>query len=531
MQRSQANPETPPLARALKIVRRYWILIVICVVTVPVIAFAYSKLQTKEYTASASLLFANADLEARIFGLSPPSSIEPIREAATNLKLASVEQVANRTAKALPEAHLDGDEVSERVSVAPEGESELIEVAATDPSPQLAARLANEFSEQFISFSREIESAKIVRAQKLAEAKYEGLSSAEKEGEAGESLNRRIRELETLAAIQTGRAELAQPAGVPEVPSSPQTKRNVALGVLLGILLAGAVVLLLEQIDRRIRDPEELEEIFEVPILGTIPESPALAAHDAMLKPNADPAAEEAFRMLRANLRYFNAQTETGSLLFTSAAPKDGKTVTSWHVACAEAAAGQSVLCIEADLRRPTLGKELGFSTEMGLGLVLADALDPRTAIRRIAGVDLLPAGPLPPNPGELLASNQMAELLDWAHARYDRVVIDTPPATLTADALPLVRKVGGVVVVTRLMATTRDTAEHLRDTLANLNAPLLGLVVNRTARPPRSSYYTSEGVSTRFERTNGRPKSEKAGTGSRSRSKERRAARRGGSN
>lgn len=530
MQRGHATAETPPLARALKIARRYWILIVICLVTVPVIAFAYSKLQTKEYTASASLLFNNGDLENRLFGLNSPTNVEPLRQAATNLKLASVEQIADRTAKAVPEAKLDGEEVGEKVTVAPEGESELVEVAATDPSPQLAARLANEFSRQFIEFSREIETAKIERARKIAETKYDGLSSGEKEAEAGETLNRRISELETLAAIQTGRAELAQPASVPEEPSSPQTKRNVALGVLLGILLAGAVVLLLEQIDRRIREPEELEEIFEVPILGTIPDSPALAAHDAMLKPNADLAAEEAFRMLRANLRYFNAQTETGSLLFTSAAPRDGKTVVSWHVAHAEAAAGQSVLCIEADMRRPTLAKELGFSTELGLGLVLADALDPRTAIRRIAGVDLLPAGPLPPNPGELLASNQMADLLEWAHARYDRVIIDTPPATMTADALPLVRMVGGVVVVTRLMATTRDTAEHLRDQLANIDAPLLGIVVNRTARPPRSSYYTSEGVSTRFERSNGRPQSEQAPRSASERSKERRAARRGSS-
>ena len=530
MPRGRATADTTPLERAVKVIRRYWALIVICLITVPVIAFAYSKLQTEEYTASTSLLFTNDDLETRLFGLTPTTNVEPIRQAATNLKLASVEQIADRTAKAVPQAKLDGEEVGEKVTVAPEGESELIEVAATDPNPKLAALLANEFSHQFIEFSREVETAKIERAQKVAETKYEGLSSAEKEDEVGETLNRRIRELETFAAIQTGRAEVAQPATVPQEPSTPQTKRNVALGVLLGILLAALVVLLLEQIDRRIRDPEELESIFELPILGTIPDSPTLAAHDAMLKPDADPAAEEAFRMLRANLRYFNAQTETGSLLFTSGAPQDGKTVVSWHVAHAEAAAGQSVLCIEADLRRPTMARELGFSTELGLGLVLAEALDPRTAIRRVADVDLLPAGPLPPNPGELLASSQMSDLLDWAHARYDRVIIDTPPATLTADALPLIREVGGVVVVARLMATTRDTAENLRDQLANVNAPLLGLVINRTSRPPRLSYYTSEGVSARFQQTNGRPPEEIAAGSSRPRNRERRASRRGSS-
>jgi succinoglycan biosynthesis transport protein ExoP len=513
--RADANEQTPALTRGMAIARRHWVVILVCLLTVPIIAFGYSKMQTKEYTASASLLFANANLQSQIFGLTPPNSVEPIREMATNLKLASSDEIAIRTAKALPNAGLDSDEVRERISVAAEGESELIGISATDPSPQLAARLANEFAEQFIDYSREVESAKLIRAQKLTEAKLEALPPAELEGQTGESLARQARELETLATIETGRAELAQRATAPEAPSSPQTKRNVALGVLLGIILAIGVVLLLEQIDRRIRDPEELEAIYGVPILGTIPESASIARHDGLTHPEADPAAEEAFRMLRANLRYFNARSETGSILFTSAAPQDGKTVVSWNVAYAEAAAGQSVLCIEADMRRPTMARELGFSAEVGLGLVLAESLDARSAIRRIGGVDLLPAGPLPPNPGELLGSRQMRELLDWAHARYDRVIIDTPPATLTADALPLVRQVGGVVIVSRVKASTRDSAERLRDQLENLKAPMLGVVVNRTARPPRSSYYQAESGMARFEVGNGHRRQPPARSGS----------------
>ncbi|HEY1854948.1 MAG TPA: polysaccharide biosynthesis tyrosine autokinase [Solirubrobacterales bacterium] len=526
MNRDQASEQTPALSRGLAIARRHWLVILVCLLTVPIIAFCYSKLQTKEYTASASLLFANANLQSQLSGLTPPNSVEPIREMATNLRLAGVDQIADRTAKALPNSGLDSDEVQERVSVAAEGESELIGVSATDPSPRLAARLANEFAEQFIDFSREIESAKVVRAQKLAETRLEGLPPAELESPTGESLERQVRELQALATIQTGRAEMAQLATVPEAPSSPQTKRNVALGVLLGILLAIGVVLLLEQIDRRIRDPKELEAIYGVPLLGMIPESASIARHNGLVHPEADAAAEEAFRMLRANLRYFNSRNETGSLLFTSAAPQDGKTVVSWNVAFAEAAAGQSVLCIEADMRRPSMARELGVQAEVGLGLVLAESLDSRVAIKEISGVDLLPAGPLPPNPGELLGSRQMRELLEWAHARYDRVIIDTPPATLTADALPLVGQVGGVVIVSRIKASTRDSAERLHDQLANLNAPLLGVVINRVARPPRSSYYQAESGAARFEPGNGRPRQSPARVNPNGKSKRARVAR-----
>lgn len=489
-----------PLKRGLEMARRSWVLILICVILVPVAALLYSKSQTKEYTATSSLLFSNQSAEARIFGLEPSGNTDPAREAATNLKLASLQAISTRTAEALPKSHLDEDEIREKISVSPEGESELINVSATDPSPAFAAKLANTFSEQFIDFSREIESAKVRRAQKLAETKLQGLPEAERAGPAGETLEKRVRELETLAVIQTGRAELAQVATAPTSPSSPKTKRNVALGILLGILLAIGVVLLREQFDRRIRSTDELEELFGVPILGTIPESGKLAKASAHMDAGVDPAVAEAFRTLRTNLRYYRPDTERGTLLFTSGAPQDGKTMTSWNVARAEAAAGQRVLLLEADMRKPTLGKALGVATPSGLALVLAGVNDPGQAILRIKGVDLLPCGPVPPNAGMLLESDRMAELLAWAEQNYDRVIIDTPPASLVADAVPLFRRVDGIVIVARVRGGNRDAAEDLRDQLRTVQAPVLGIVVNGAPRPAKTDYYSSGGMSARFE-------------------------------
>jgi capsular exopolysaccharide synthesis family protein len=473
----------PALKRELAILRRNWLIALICVVVAPIAAYAYSKSQTTEYTATASLLFTSGGAEQRIFGLEPTGNTDPAREAATNLKLASLEALSVRTAKGL-KSDLSGAEVREKVSVSPEGESELVSISATDPSPAFAARLANEFAQEFVSFGREIETAKVKRSQKLAEAQLEGLSEEERVGTTGRTLQRRIVELETVATIQTGRAEVAQPATTPESPSSPNTKKNVALGLVVGILLALAAIFLREQLDRRIRGPEEIEELYGVPILGTVPTSKA-AAHGG-----GDAAVSEAVLMLRANLRYIDGARERRSLLLTSAAPQEGKTMVAWNLARASAGAGERVLLIEADLRRPTLAEVAGTTSTDGLGLVLAGGEHPERAIRTIAGVDLLPAGPAPPNPAELIEGARMTKLLEWAESNYDRVIIDTPPASLVADAVPLFGQVGAILTVARLGHSARDAVEHLSDQLRRLHAPLVGVVVNGAPRPTETSYY-----------------------------------------
>jgi capsular exopolysaccharide synthesis family protein len=171
----------------------------------------------------------------------------------------------------------------------------------------------------------------------------------------------------------------------------------------------------------------------------------------------------------------------------------------AWNLALTEAHAGKQILCIEADLRRPTLAQRLQLSNEKGLGLVLAGSLEPQAAIQKARGVDVLPAGALPPNPAELIDSPRMEGLLDWAEREYDRVVIDTPPAAIVADALPLIKRVDRVLVVVRLRRTARDAAEHLREQLTIIEAPVIGIVVNGAPTQADDSYYRSAAISDSF--------------------------------
>lgn len=488
------EPERPAFKRTLTVARRNLLLIAICVITVPAVALVYSLIQTPQYTASASLLFGSTSLDQRLQSSSLTDEADPERVAATNLKLVSLQRISALTARAIDEPGLTPSEISDKVEVTPQGDSDLVSIEATDESPEFAAELANTFARQYIAFRRNSDRAKVVRAQALIDAQLADLTPAVRASGVGEDLEQRKRQLEVLGALQTGNAELVQPAVAPDSPSSPKTERNVALGLLLGIFLGIGLALLREELDRRVRDIDDVEEVFGLPVLGTIPQSRAI--------PELGPGAElaptgmegEAFRMLRANLRYFNVDREITTILFTSAAPQDGKTTVSWNVALADARADERVLLLEADMRRPTITQSLGIPTpDDGLSLVLAGASKPENAIQNVHGVDLLPAGPLPPNPAELIESKRMGELLAWAEKEYDRVIIDTPPAAVVADALSLFSRVGGVVIVTRLLKSPRAAAQNLRDQLANTGAPVLGIVVNGVAPPPESSYYRAQ--------------------------------------
>lgn len=495
---AEAEQERTPLERALTSARRNWVLLLICVLLVPAAALFYSLLQTTEYTAEATVLFTD-----------DVSETDPERVAATILQLGSLEQVSAQTATTLSQTGYDATEIGEKVEAEPAGMSDLIGISATDPDPVTAALIANEFAEQFIVFRRNANRERILESRALVQAEIEQLSPEEQESPAGQALAERWRELGVRAAVETGDAQVVQEATLPDSPSSPKTKLNIALGLLLGIVLGIGVALLRDQLDRSLKEAEEVEEAFRLPILATIPESPEIDA----LGLETEPAGEEreAFGMLRANLHYFNLAPSINSqveqpintVLVTSPSSQDGKTTVSWNLATVEARSGKKVLYVEADMRRPSLISALGLPAEeeSGLSLVLAGALEPEAAIRQAQGVDMISAGPPPPNPAELIDSPRMGDLLSWAKEKYDRVIIDTPPTTVVADAIPLTTQVDSVVVVVRLHHSSRDGVEQLRDQLAHTESTTIGIVINGVAPRPDNSYYRTPTDNDSFSR------------------------------
>lgn len=486
-------------SRRLRFLTRRWPIVVLAVLASTVTAVGFSLTQEKEYTAEAMLLFRDAGLDQTLFG---SGYRDPAREAATNVRLVGLVGVSQRTADALraPGQASDvrrelGDrralterDISADVMVAPEGQSNLVSVSFTDPSPELAAIVANTFARQYVEFRQEADRQKIRDAQELVATKLKQLGPEGRNTREGRLLEQRAEQLEISSALQTGNAELVQPARVPDSPSAPNPRRSGILAALFGLLLGLGLAWLLDRLDRKIRDAEEAREVFDRPLLGSIPrgrlgrrqQGHALASQEA-----------EAFMMFRASLRYFNVDRKLRSVLVTSATPGEGKTSVSFNLAMAAAATGSRVLLIEADLRRPTMASYFGLSAAPGLTNLLSTDLGiedvaqtvPASVAFRAAApdqtVDVIAAGPLPPNPADLLDSERMRQLVSRAEEVYDLVVIDTPPTSVVSDAVPLVRIVSGIIVVLRAAYSERGLTQRLRDQLDHLEAPVLGFVLN----------------------------------------------------
>jgi capsular exopolysaccharide synthesis family protein len=495
----------------LNILRRRGWWIVLCAVLVAGSAYVFSKQQTKKYTATAALVFNNSQLGQQAAGLQPVVVNNQQAQQSTNVKLVQLGDIAEKTARSLG-AGLTKEQVKKSLSVSAQGESNIVNVSATTTSPRVAAEIANTYSEQFVAEQQSSNHAYYASALALVNKQLAALSPAQRVSAAGVALENRAQSLGVLAELNSGNVQLAQIAAIPTSPSSPKTARNTILGALLGLLLGVVIAFLLERLDRRIREPEELAAIYQLPLLGVIPESSALARSNGQAVSALSGTDAEAFQLVRAHLRYFNVDRQLRTLLIASAAPGDGKTTVARHLAAASARAGSRVLLVEVDLRRPTIAKQLAIRPGPGLSDVLIGAAQMSDAIQSVeldvasangsqtGALDVMVAGAMPPpNATALVESHAMEAVLDQAQSAYDLVVIDSPPLTVVSDAFPLLGRVEGVVIVGWVGRNRRDVAHRLHETLSAARAPLLGVIANGFRSGPLGAYgydyaYTQNG-------------------------------------
>ncbi len=490
----QEDSETLNLEQALGVIRRRVLLVAFCVLVVGGAALAYSKHQTKKYTTVASLAFSNNQLSQQVAGLQIVSSGNPVAQQASNIEHVRLGDMARKTAAALG-GGLTEQQVSGDLSIGGQGESSVVSISATSASPVLAAKIANTYAREFVKEQTAANHAYFKAALALVSKQLQRFPAKQRTGPAALVLQNRAQSLGLLAELNYGNVQIAQQASVPTSASSPKTSRNTVLGALLGLILGLGLAFLLERLDRRIRRASELEELYRLPTLGVVPRSSALTrpALDKAGSPVALRAADaEAFRLIRAHLRYLGTNRNLHAILLASAELGDGSTTIARHLAAAAAQMGSRVLLLEADLRQPALERQLGLQAGPGLADVLIGAVTTREATRSIelsgsaaAGsegrtLDVLTAGSmLPTNPAELIESRPMEALLGQVKAEYDLVIIDAPPLTTVSDAFPLLARVDGVAIVGRVGRSKREAAERLAQILTDSGARLLGIIAN----------------------------------------------------
>lgn len=315
-----------------------------------------------------------------------------------------------------------------------------------------------------------------------------------------DGLLQRYKEVGVSASIGSNNISVVDSAQVPSAPYKPDLSHNLLMALGLGVLGGIGLAFLFERLDDTFRRPEQFERLIDLPMLGIVPKfsvdsgddrAIALIGHD-------DPRSSfaEAYRSVRTSLQFSTASGVPRLLTVTSAMPGEGKSSTAVSLAIQFAQSGKQTLIVEADLRKPSLHRNLKINNQVGLTNYLAGGAVHPVDISfptHIPNLFAVPSGPMPPNPAELLASPRMIELLALAAEKFDQVILDSPPLLGLADALIIGNLCDGTLLTVAMGSTPRSYVQSAVKRLRSARVPLLGAVLTKMDSPSGSSgYYQS---------------------------------------
>jgi Mrp family chromosome partitioning ATPase/capsular polysaccharide biosynthesis protein len=550
----QGSPPDGPdgLREYLAVIGRHKLAVVLSVLATTLAAFLYSVNQNPLYESSASVLVTSggaASVLSDIPGIAP--SDDPARFAATQIGLARLPVVARRTVEAAGLKESAGAFLG-RSSVAPQSDADILQFTVNDGLADRVAGLATTYARQFTQYRNELD-VQAIRSTRASVAQT--LSQLARQGQQNSALyaqlSQDLRRLDAAEALHGSAAVLVQPAvGVTQI--KPQTKRNVALGLILGLIYGLALAFLIERLDTRVRNAEQVETSLGMRALGELPEPPkSKDGRSSMLNLPHGPYAE-GVRTLRANFEFVTAGSPPRTLMVTSAVAGEGKTTVAVDLAVALARSGRSVALCDLDARAPRLGGALGLDQRLRRGLVDVvidgDQLDrvlvpvswstaPEQLDAEMSGDSVVPErwkpvgsrgeksapaksvgaeeeGQLhvltfgsrrPSDPGDFVGSSAVRRVIEQLAAKHDVVIIDTPPLLPVSDARAISEHVDAALIVCGLKTTRRRNLRSLRKILAILPAPVLGVVVTGVAPIPGYGYYGDAAALSRGQRDHGR--------------------------
>lgn len=429
------------LLDAVRLARRFWVTIAVCVLVGVALGGGYALSQPRLYTASSEAYVQIEGAGRSVSEVSVGNNVASAK-AAAYAPLTRSGMVADRVIEELGLTTTPA-EVAGSISYATEIDSPRIQVFATSTSP----RSAKDIADAVVGATAEVAS--------LVENGGEGTATTV------------VRLIPVTTAV------------LPTRPSSPDVVRLVGMGLVGGALLAYLVVVARLRLDTRIRRPDDVTDLTEHGLIGTIPRSRDLRQrlHSAGLLSG---AVGEALRHLRTNLVFADPDHAPRSVVVTSPQPGEGKSTVSALLARSLALRGEKVVLVDGDLRRPMVAKLFDISSGVGLTQVLSGSVPLREAIVETDTPNLyvLPAGRIPHNPSEVVGSERMRQMLEHL-SKTHVVVVDAPPALPVTDALILAQRVDGVIVVTLMGKTRKEQLGRALELAGGVNARVLGVVLN----------------------------------------------------
>ncbi len=440
------------------VLRARWL--IVCVTTLVALlgAVAVSLLTTPLYQASTRLFVSTAASSSvsQVYQGNRYSQDRVISYA----ELLTGKTLAQRTIDKLGlDMSAEGLQANVKASAKPD--TVLLNVAVLDESPVRARDIANTLSDEFVAMVSELETP-------------EGGSTPD------------------------SRVVVEQRASIPDHPVVPRTRRNIAIGLVMGLFVGIGLAILRDLLDNTIKERRDLEEITGAGIVGSIPLDKTRRERAAISFDSDNTAFAEAFRKLRTNLQFLAVDNPPRVIVLTSSVPSEGKSTAAINLALALAEGDQNVVLVDGDMRRPTLAKYLDLVGAVGFSTVLSGraTLDEALQKTRFPGLTVLTSGAIPPNPSELLGSQAANKLLSELRAQFDFVIVDSTPLLAVTDAAILAASGDGVLMMARFGDTKREQLVNAVGSLQHVGAALLGGVFTMVPTRGSSSYsYSNYGV------------------------------------
>lgn len=428
------------LTEYLKVLRRRWLWIAVTAILCAAIALGFSLIQTKEYSSSARLFVSTSSLSDSALLQGGQYSQERVKSYAD---LVTSRELAQKVISQLGINTTPG-ELAGEVSAKVVANTVNLTITATDADPHRAQSIAQAYASQLADLVRELETPP---GQNNAPIK----------------------------------ATIVDSASYSASPVSPKPVFNAAMGLILGLLVGLGLAILRQKLDTRINSIEDLTEVTKAPVLGSIIHDPDVAKTPLVSDVASHSARAEAFRVVRTNLQFIDVDSPQKVFVVTSAIPEEGKTSTATNIAISLAEAGVRTLLLEGDLRRPKAHSKLGLDGAVGLTNLLVGTVKIADAVQvhEGTGLEFLASGSVPPNPAELLQSHAMVEVLGELRGHYDVIIIDAPPLLPVTDGALLASKADGALLLVRHGRVTRDQVRHSIERLRQVDAALVGLILN----------------------------------------------------